>query len=41
MKILLGDINTNVDRERERENILKPTLGVKVYMRIVKIMVLE
>jgi len=37
MKILLGDINANVGKE----NILKPTLGMKVYMRVVKIMVLE
>ena len=37
MKILLGDINANVGKE----NILKPTLGMKVYMRIVKIMLLE
>jgi hypothetical protein len=37
MKILLGDINANVGRE----NILKPTMGMKVYIRIVMIMVLE
>jgi len=34
MKILLGYINANVGRE----NILQPTLGMKVYIRIVMIM---
>jgi len=41
MNILL-DFNAKV--ERERENILKPTIGIEslqVYIRIVMIMVLE
>ena len=37
MKILLGDFNAKVGRE----NIFKPTLGMRVYIRIVKIMGLE
>jgi len=37
MKILLGDFNAKV----ERENILKPTIGMRVYIRIVMIMELE
>jgi hypothetical protein len=37
MKIPLGDFNAKVGRE----NILKPILGMRVYIRIVMIMVLE
>jgi len=37
MKILIGDFNTKVGRE----NIFKPTIGIRVYIRIVMIMVLE
>jgi exonuclease III len=37
MKILLGDFNAKV----ERENILNPKLGMRIYNRIVMIMVLE
>ena len=37
MKILLGDFNTKV----RRENIFKLTIGNRVYIRIVMIMVLE
>ena len=35
MKNLLGDINAKVGRE----NIFKPTLGMRVYIRIVMIIV--
>ena len=35
MKILLGDFNANV----RRDNILKPTTGNRVYIRIVMTMV--
>jgi hypothetical protein len=37
MKILLGVFNAKVGRE----NIFKPTIGMRVYMMIVMIMVLE
>ena len=37
MKILLGDFNAKVGRE----NIFKPQLGMRVYIRIVMIMELE
>ena len=37
MKILLGDFNVKVGRE----NIFKPKLGMRVYIRVVMIMVLE
>ena len=37
MKILLGDFNAKVGRE----NIFKPKLGMRVYIRIVTIMELE
>jgi hypothetical protein len=35
MKILLGDFNAKVGRE----DILKPTIGIKVYMKLVMIRV--
>ena len=37
MKIILGDFNAKVGRE----NIFKPTLGIRVYIRLVMIMELE
>ena len=37
MKIMLGDITANA----RIENILKPTQGMKVYIRIAMIVVLE
>jgi len=37
MKILLADFNAKVGRQ----NIFKPTLGMRVYISIVMIMVLE
>jgi len=37
MKILLGDFNAKVGRQ----NIFKPKLGMRVYISVVMIMVLE
>jgi len=40
MKILLGDFNTKVERERERIFSIRQ-LGMSVYISIIMIMVLE
>jgi hypothetical protein len=37
MKLLLGDFNAEVGRK----DILKPTIGMRVYMKLVMIMELE
>jgi len=42
MRILVGDLNAKVERERERERALSyRQFGMRVYIRIVMIMLLD